>query len=287
MGRLGNQMFQFASVLGIADKLGLEARFPLENCFRFQGSGPFDPTLGRNMSVKCDLLDCFDIDPKYFIPERHLVFDKVYNESEFGYNLESEKIQDGTVLYGYYQTEKYFFHMRENILKEFSFKEKILNTSQAYISYLKKICGESKLVSLHVRRGDYVRFPDHHPVCSMEYYQEAKSKIIEHVGKDCKFVIFSDDIEWCMSEFKGEEYIICNIGAFDSLSDNIKENLPYIELCVMSLCDHHIIANSSFSWWGAWLNVKQDKTVVAPSRWFGPAMNKNTEDVYSQNWIKI
>ncbi len=273
MGRLGNQMFQFASTLGIAHRLGFEAKFPIENCFKLQGSGPFDPKLGRNMLVKCDLLDCFDIDPIYFIPDRHLDFDKVYHESVFEYDKRSEEIQDGTNLYGYYQTEKYFLDVRDLILSQFTFKSHIRQSAEFYMENIRSSYKDSQIVSIHVRRGDYVMFPDHHPTCSKEYYNSAISKFED--GTEKVFLVFSDDIEWCRQEFAGHQFVVCDI--MD----------PYVELYLMSLCDHHIIANSSFSWWGAWLNIKEDKIVVAPSRWFGSAMNKNTEDVYSPNWIKI
>lgn len=274
MGRLGNQMFQFASVLGIAQKRELEARFPIENSFRLQGSGPFDPNIGRNMLVKCDLLDCFDIDPIYFIPERHLENSSNYYETVFGYNTEVEDIQDGTCLYGYFQTEKYFKHIRDLILSQFAFKQPIRESAENYMKSLRGRNNGSPIVSIHVRRGDYVMFPDHHPTCSKEYYANAISNFSEQFPT-AKYLVFSDDIEWCRSEFSGDEFIVCD------LKD------AYIELCCMSLCDHHIIANSSFSWWGAWLNKSDEKKVIAPSRWFGPAMNKDTSDVYCENWIKI
>ena len=272
MGRLGNQMFQFASTIGIAHKLGLEARFPIENCFRLQGSGPFDSKVGRNMLVKCELLDCFEINPIYFIPENHISFETVYNESIFAYNTESEFIKDGTVLYGYFQTEKYFLDIRDIILSQFKFKDEFEKSALSYMKRIKR--EEEQIVSIHVRRGDYVMFPNHHPTCSKEYYTKAIETMREHVPL-CKFLVFSDDVEWCRNEFKGEDFMICDL------------NSPYTELCLMSLCDHHIIANSSFSWWGSWLNKSNSKKTVAPSRWFGPAINKDVSDVYFTNTIII
>lgn len=266
-------MFQFASTLGIANKLGLSAVFPIENCFNLQGSGPFDPILGRNMLVKCDLTDCFEIDQKYFIPRRHTEIAQTYIESDFKYNPETENITDGTCLYGYFQTEKYFSHIRNIILDQFTFKKNIKEIGDRYMGEFREKYMNHKIISLHVRRGDYVMFPDHHPICSKEYYNSAISKFED--GTDKVFLVFSDDIEWCRPEFFDQKFVVCDI--MD----------PYVELYLMSLCDHHIIANSSFSWWGAWLNIKEDKIVIAPSRWFGPAINKNTEDVYSQSWIKF
>lgn len=273
MGRLGNQMFQFAATLGIAKRLGFDARFPLENCLRLQGSGPFDPNTGRNMLVKCDILDCFEIGPEYFIPERHLVFDKSYHETIFEYDAKVENIQDSTALYGYFQTEKYFLNAKEEIYKQFTFKSHIKQLADSYMENIRITHKDSYIVSIHVRRGDYVMFPDHHPTCSKEYYDSSISEF-EDLDKK-KFLVFSDDPGWCRTEFKEDDFIICDIGD------------PYVELCCMSLCDHHIIANSSFSWWAAWLNESKYCKVIAPSRWFGPLISKNVNDVYCKGWKVI
>lgn len=271
MGRLGNQMFQFASTLGISEKLGYTPVFPLENCFNYQGSGPFDPSIGRNMRVKCDLLDCFEISQRYFIPERHIEILQTYSESDFKYDKGTESIKDGSCLYGYFQTEKYFKHIRDLIVSEFSFRSDHLKKAENYIRSIKDKIGNSKIISLHVRRGDYVMFQDYHPTCSEGYYKSAQEEMVKNHG-DAFFLVFSDDVDWCKNEFKNRNHIVCE------LLD------PYSEMCCMTLCDHHIIANSSFSWWGAWLNKKENKEIIAPSRWFGPLINKDTSDVYCDNW---
>jgi hypothetical protein len=176
-------------------------------------------------------------------------------------------------LYGYFQTEKYFKNYREEILKTFTFKEEY--SVQATTFLFEKIHSTSMykdIVSLHVRRGDYTLYPNHHPVCSDDYYQSAIGKFDL---ENSVFLVFSDDIEWCKKKFEGENFI------FSDTSN------PYLDLAIMSLCDHHIIANSSFSWWGAWLNRSEDKKVIAPSRWFGPSLVNDTSDIYCKNWIKI
>jgi len=274
MGRLGNQMFQFASTLGVADKTGYDARFPLDNCFVAERSGPLDPLTGINTEVKCDLLDCFEISPVYFIPAQHVRIDSWYQETLFTYDQRILEVRDNTGLHGYLQTEKYFSHARDLILSQFTFKRAYLDSATAYMENIRALNKDAKIVSIHVRRGDYVMQPNHHPICSREYYESASSLIKEKIG-DCKFLVFSDDPEWCRNEFKNDDYII------SELSD------PYSELCAMSLCDHHIIANSSFSWWGAWLNKSSNKIVTAPSKWFGPSMGKDTSDVCCKNWIKL
>ena len=271
MGRLGNQMFQFASTLGVADKTGYDAKFPLDNCFVTERSGPIDPLTGINTDVKCDLLDCFEINPVYFIPAQHVRIDSWYQETLFTYDPRILGVNDNTGLHGYLQTEKYFSHARDLILSQFTFKRVYLDTATAYMENIRDLNKDAKIVSIHVRRGDYVMYPDNHPVCSKEYYNSAIEHVKSEVDKP-KFLVFSDDPEWCRNEFKGEEYIISDLGD------------PYIELCAMSLCNHHIIANSSFSWWGAWLNKNNKKIVTAPSKWFGRLINHDTSDIYCKNW---
>jgi hypothetical protein len=273
LGRLGNQMFQFASTLGVANRLGIEARFPIENCISQNMTGPFDHNTGQNSYTKCDLPDCFNITDEYFIPSAEIKPIGIYHEREFTFNPETMSIPDDFTLFGYFQTEKYFSEYRNIILTQFSFKNEYYDIAADYIKTIKESNKDLKLTSLHVRRGDYVYSPDHHPVCSLTYYLEA-TKTINELGHS-KSLVFSDDIEWCKKVFIGDAYILSDL-----------EN-PYTEMCAMTLCDNNIIANSSFSWWGAWLNKNPDKIVISPSKWFGNAMNKDTSDVYCKDWIII
>ncbi len=273
MGRLGNQMFQFASTVGIGNRIGLEAKFPIENTIERQPTGPFDPRIGANIPVKCDLTECFDIPDDMFIPSRHIFTNSFYNENEFSYNKASELISDGTCLNGYFQTERYFADSRDLILKYFTFKNRYSETALNYLNKIREENPNKKITSVHVRRGDYLQYPDHHPVCDIEYYRKSILEIQKN--SDSIFLIFSDDSDWCKSKFTEDHFIISDI------------NESYSELCAMTLCDNNIIANSSFSWWGAWLNQRQEKKVIAPQKWFGVLLNKNTEDVYCKNWIKI
>lgn len=274
LGRLGNQMFQFASTVGIAKRLGYEPRFPLDNCRVFFPAGPFSRERGSNENIKCDLMEAFEIPEDYFINSSDIKIDYLYNESKFEFNEETKELPDNCGISGYYQSEKYFKEYRDLILSIFSFKSPYKDLAVQYMENIRKDDKSSVLASIHVRRGDYLMYPDHHPVCTKEY-QESARKILKEKYGDVRFLVFSDDVEWCKNTFRNEEYTIVNLGN------------PYSEMLAMSLCDHHIIANSSFSWWGAWLNPKRDKTVIAPNNWFGPAINKNTQDVYCEDWVKI
>lgn len=269
MGRLGNQMFQFASILGIGRRMGYDAKFPLENCAVSQNIGPIDLNTGGLSPVRCNLLDCFNIE-EYFIPASEIRVHSIYTESVFQYDPSTERVPDGSTFVGYYQTEKYFDHIREDIKKIFSFKSDIVQKGN---SILNELPNNKKRVSLHIRRGDYTLYPDHHPTCDISYYIKALNLISDSAEDDLVVIIFSDDKKWCSENLhhhiKGEMVI--------SSSDN-----PYVDLYMMTQCEYHIIANSSYSWWGSWLS--ESKLTVAPSRWFGPAINKNTSDVYSKGW---
>ena len=273
MGRLGNQMFQFASAVGIARRKGYEVFFPSENCSRFVGGGPINPKTGELMNVKCDILDCFNVPDGYFKSIKEINPKWVYHEIDFKFNPQVLELAPDTDLYGYFQDEKYFKDFKEEILRCFDFKQEHVDRAEEYwkIHISQKIEGK-KTVSLHVRRGDYTVYPEHHPVCSDSYYRSAMEKL---GSEDHKFLVFSDDLEWCSKQFPGDEFILINSGS------------PYVDLKIMTDCNHHIIANSSYSWWGAWLNQKEGKRIFAPSRWFGPAINKDHREIYCENWEVI
>lgn len=269
MGRLGNQMFQFAAAIGIAKERGFGVAIPIENCTREIGNGPIDVKTGLQMNVKCDLLDCFNIPSKYLISMAEITPRYLYQEGDFKFNPQVLSLDSYTDLSGYFQTEEYFKKYREEILEIFSFKK---DDEEEARNFLLSLPSDKDTISLHVRRGDYTLYPNHHPVCSDDYYQSAIGKFDL---KNSVFLVFSDDIEWCKKKFEGDNFIFS------------ETNNPYVDLAIMSMCDHHIIANSSFSWWGAWLNRSEDKRVIAPSRWFGPALNKDTSGIYCEGWEVI
>jgi len=269
LGRLGNQMFQMASTIGIGTKLGYQFKFPSELFKIVSGSSP-DSYEG------CKLMDCFEIRENLLLPlddiRKNIAY--VYRESDFTYNHQTASLPDGCDLYGYFQTEKYFSHCRDLILNQFTFRKEYSGNALSYVEKIREANRDSNLISLHVRRGDYIAYPMHHPTCGTEYYDKAVNEIKSKIESPI-FLVFSDDKEWCKSVFTEDCYIISEL------------TNPYEEMCSMTLCDSHIIANSSFSWWGAWLNEKNDKIVISPSNWLGPAVGKNTSDIHCENWIII
>lgn len=178
-------------------------------------------------------------------------------------------------LYGYWQSEKYFANLSEQIRKDFTFKYSIENLNAELLKQINQV----NAVSLHVRRGDYVSNPETtatHGLCSLDYYMEAIKYIAERISAP-HFFVFSDDIDWVKNSLKIEfphQYVDHNHGAES-----------YNDMRLMSLCKHHIIANSSFSWWGAWLNQSTSKIVIAPKKWF--AHSADVKDLLPKNWVKL
>ena len=183
-----------------------------------------------------------------------------YDEPSFSFS--ELPYENGLLLHGYFQSEQYLD--RELILNLFAPDDKNLQ-------YIKSKYNFNNMVAVHVGRGDYVNKQDRHPVQSMDYYNNA----IEHFDNSKSFYILSDDIEWCKLHFKGKQFKF------------IENELDYIDLWIMNLCEHNIIANSSFSWWGAWLNNNPDKIVIAPKNWFGPNKKLDDKDLIPEKWIKI
>jgi hypothetical protein len=168
-------------------------------------------------------------------------------------------------LVGFFQSEKYFKHIADQIRQDFVFYDRIQNISQ---HYLNTIFSSSNVIALHIRRCDYLTDSGFHNL-SLDYYYDALSLL-----PDLPVIVLSDDSNWCQEQFKNKRFII-------SHSQN-----SFIDLCLMSLCDYHIIANSSFSWWGSWLS--QSKKTIAPQKWFsGAYANWNTADLYLPEWIPI
>jgi len=237
-GRLGNQMFQYAAVLGIAEKTG---HTPIAN-------------------IEASDLFCFELGGATQGVELESV---IYNEPNFSFD---ERVFDfpsdrNIDLIGYYQTEKYFSHIENDVRDNFTFKEEVRHKAG-------DVLPEGVLVSIHVRRTDYIQLADTHKNQGEDYYREAMENF-----KDYRPVVFSDDIGWCKENMKwlGDDAVFM-------------DNDQHTDLCVMSWCNGHIIANSSFSWWGSYLGCS---TTVAPKNWFGPKGPQDWSDIYREGWILV
>ena len=194
-------------------------------------------------------------------------------EPHFHYWPGISNIPPDSYMSGYWQSESYFQAAAQAIRCDFTFKPSF-NLRNAELA---EQIGQVNAVSLHVRRGDYAdnkKTNATHGLCSLDYYRMAIQHVERRVDQP-HFFIFSDDQSWAQEYLKIEfpcRYIDHNQGVES-----------YNDMRLMSLCKHHIIANSSFSWWGAWLNANQNKIVVAPKKWF--ASNKNTGDLLPSSWV--
>jgi len=252
MGGLGNMMFQIATAHSVS--------------------------IRDNKEMMCDIRDIQMPHKPYTLYTNNILRNVKFSNDltnlnhmgEGGFHYCQIPNIDGNVkLVGHFQSEKYFIDHRNELLELFEIdNETNTRLLEKYGDILNK-----DTCSIHIRRGDYLGLQNHHPIQPIEYYQRA----IQIVGKEKHFLVFSDDIEWCKENFD-----------FLPSKTFISGNHDYEDLYLMSMCQNNIIANSTFSWWGAWLNKNENKQVIIPSKWFGISNSHlNTNDLYCDKWIKI
>lgn len=286
IGGLGNQMFQYAAARALSARIKTPVKlditefdhYTIHQGFELQKvfNGPFEVATDDEIS---NILGwCHPKIIRRVLLRNSfsaLLGKKIVIEPQFDYWSGIECLTSSCYLSGYWQSERYFKDYETDIRNCYSFKTDLNGENK---EWMQKISAASS-VSLHIRRGDYVSnvvTSSVHGTCDLEYYQAAIRLITSRV-KTPEFFIFSDDIHWAMQNLKimhGCHYISNNSG-----------ESSHVDMRLMSLCKHHIIANSSFSWWGAWLNGRPDKIVVGPSQWF-----KNRpfpKDIYPSAWITL
>ena len=254
-GQLGNQFFQIANTVSIALDNNVRAIFPdLKNKFTFN--------IPLNYKYVFYRLDACEPDSPV---------STIYQEPY--YHFTKVPYQEGMILKGWFQSEKYFKHHKNTIVKLFAPSEEVKNYLKSKYNY---IINHPKTVSIHIRMYKDTK-PEFHPFVGWNYIHKA----VNTFDQDSLFIVFSDQIDYCKKKLP-------------KLLKN--RNLVFIEgqhpfdfydLYLMSMCNHHIISNSSFSWWGAYLNQNPKKIVIAPSplRWFGPSLNhNNTTDLLPEEW---
>jgi hypothetical protein len=176
-----------------------------------------------------------------------------------------------TIFSGYYQSEKYFKKYTESIKSLFSYPFEFLEKAYNEYPFLKN----STVAAINVRRGDYLHYDQsvNHPSITLEYINEA----YKHLPQHDVLLIMSDDIEWCKE----------NINLPNMVFNDNSKFWNEEGIWLLSLCDHFIISNSTYSWWGAWMSRNPNKTVVSPSTWFGPGVKEDPKDIWCDDWIKI
>lgn len=269
-GRLGNQMFQYAGLRGIAANRGFDWLIPRPDSYGDSNYG---------------LFDCFEMGS---VEEKN--FGKLNAPSiatgQFHFSQDFfDGCPDNTNLHDYFTTEKYFANIKDVIRKDFTFKKEILEPCKEIVDELENP------IFMHVRRGDYVVNPSAHPMCPISYYEKA----LELFDENSPVLVFSDSIEWCKEQefFQGDRFMLSEYDEkYSQTADTLlgKQNtlIPYFDLCMMTLCNGGIIANSTMSWWGAWLMENKTQPIVAPKPWFGTHYNDyNMNDLLPDGWVEV
>lgn len=248
MGGLGNQLFQWACAKSLKKRYNYELRYDFSS---YKNDG-----FGRSLELNdIDNLQLCTSESTQEKPRLQVIQD-AFNYSLFSkINFSYKDVE--YILQGYWQSEKYFSNVSEEVRKELSPSVKIETLDNS--------------VSLHVRRTDYLGIQHIHPVQTVEYYQNA----IDEIGPVDKIYVFSDDISWCETNLK-----------FNNM-EFVRNNTAIFDMWKMSTCTHNIIANSSFSWWGAWLNNNPNKKVIAPLKWFGDGASYSGRDIIPTSWKRI
>ncbi|MCY0969551.1 alpha-1,2-fucosyltransferase [Chryseobacterium wangxinyae] len=280
IGGLGNQMFQYATARALAlfrnEELSLDNHLFTNYMLHEYGLHHFN--------IHCSF---FEKENTAFEPltttekaKAFLYQKKIYNtyvEKDLRYDEALFEFSHKNIfLKGYFQSEKYFITFRDQLRKDFEITSPLKKET---IDFLQIIKTENS-VSLHIRRGDYVSNPEAnavHGTCDLKYYHRA-IEAIKKIVENPVFFIFSDDIDWAKANLK-----INNTTYFVDFND---ASTNYEDIKLMSACKHNIIANSSFSWWGAWLNDNDNKIVIAPNKWFNTD-DHNSKDIIPESWRQI
>jgi len=283
IGGLGNQMFQYAVARAIALRFDVELKLDI--------SGFADYPLRRyeldQFPISAKLASIMDL--SHFGLRHYQRSDwqhrlrrwitgrdwPVYREPQFNFDPLAKQLHPPIYLDGYWQSEQYFIDFADILRREFTPQAPLEPENQDIADLIDSV----NAVSLHIRRGDYVgnaHTSQYHGTCTLDYYQAAMDHIAGQVASP-HFFVFSDELDWARA------HLHCHF-PMTFVNANSPER-GYRDMQLMSRCRHHIVANSSFSWWGAWLNPKQEKIVVAPKKWFNTGLD--TRDLVPDAWIRI
>ncbi|MEL7254651.1 MAG: alpha-1,2-fucosyltransferase [Pseudomonadota bacterium] len=276
-GGAGNQLFQYAAGRALADHLGtdlaVDKRYlPLggetrADCFSHHLEARFVdnvalPPAKMDSAVKYAAWRALGRNPRF------------HREDGLGFNDDFFDLGDGIYLHGYWQSERYFDAIAPQIREDLRMTTPLDDANAAMAD---RIAGAGVAVSAHVRRGDYVG-DGSYAICAPDYYRDGVARIAQETGQEVTCFVFSNDPAWARENLSlGAEMVVVDIN---------DETKGHFDLHLQTLCDHHVIANSTFSWWGAWLNGKSGKRVVAPRDWFGPGKPANP-DICPPDWIRL
>ncbi|MGR3622580.1 alpha-1,2-fucosyltransferase [Pseudophaeobacter sp.] len=272
-GRLGNQMFQYAAARALAHRLQTSTALDSRGAER-RGEGVLTRVFDLPLSPPEQLPPLKQDAPLRYAAWRGLgLAPRFRRERGLGYNSDFENWGDGSYLHGYWQSEKYFAAISDQIRRDFTFPE-FSNTQNAEMAARIR---EDAAISLHVRRGDYVALAAH-VLCDQAYYEAALAPVLDGFADNATVYVFSDDPDWAKANLP--------LPCTKVVVDFNGPDTDFEDMRLMSLCQHNIIANSSFSWWAAWLNANPHKRVAGPTSWFGDPKLSNP-DILPESWLKI
>lgn len=283
-GGLGNQMFQYALLKALSAK-GRDVRgslgyyinntkrmsFSLTDVFNNISISVVEESIFDGINKKWRLikedkaaLEVFKLDyeNRFFWVEE---LDGKYNENIF-------KTKNCTFV-GYWQTEKYFQEIKSELHADFNFSR----GDSKFEKLKNKISSDERYISVHIRRGDYLKAPEIYENLQLTQYYKEAMKYMESQVDNPVYVYVSDDIQWVKANVNDKRGIFIDANMFDEYQD-------WYDMCLMSCCTNNIIANSSFSWWGAWLNRNPEKIVIAPKKWLNGC---DTPDIWCNGWIRM
>ena len=258
LGQLGNQMFQYAAVKGIAANKGYNYCIP-------NHKDVLVDTLGNKLKIELfnvfKMSNCSALNIQFIDQNRPSIEESGFHFNESIFN----ECPDWVNLFGFYQTEKYFKNIEDEIRQDFEFID------EYHKPCVEMIAGVENPVAIHIRRGDFLKNSGNHHNLSITYYEKALSMF----DADRNVVIFSDDPQWCSEQefFNDERFLInTDVPEYDHIclegdGGRRRSKVPYTDLCLMSLCNGAILSSSSLGWWGAWLQKGRTNPVVAPEHW--------------------
>lgn len=273
IGGLGNQMFQYATAFAVARRMDAHLFLDISQ-FNTYDLHNFSMSAYRlRGQILRSRLGLYSL----YIKKGFCTRFRIINEKNLKFDSDLFNLKSSLVLNGYFQSEKYFQTFRDEIVNSFKIQDEQLSPYSFEI--LKQLRSCTDYVSLHIRRGDYLKSENLaiHGICSLDYYRSAIHFFCKR-NKNSKFVIFSDDIQWAKDNLELDETNL--------FIDGNGADRNYEDIVLMSNCRNNIIANSSFSWWGAWLNTSPEKIVIAPEKWFA-SEELFSNDIYPKDWVKM
>jgi hypothetical protein len=253
-GGLCNMLFQISATYAFAKEINTEPAFPnlINHLNYLNNENIHNPKLNYAEEYLQFFKNCNILKPCGAVPLQ-----------TYPFHYDPSIPQDNSCIMGFFQSEKYFVKYKNDILNYFNISENIKNNIENLLTNLPK-----EFNVIHVRLGDFLKNPTYHYNLPLSYFFHS----IEKLNSNLPYLIFSDDIEICKENFIGNNYIF------------IENNKDYIDLLLMSYGNNYILSNSTFGWWGAWMN-RNHKRVLVPSKWFGPNLNHlNTNDLIPETW---